>query len=317
MATTNCLMDPQRGSIVPWIDRSTWLSCIPDEVLLHIISYATQPSNFLFWNTCCRRTSIICRDSNLITIMKQRFTKNRLRLKISNGPEQMDIISYLPNQDIVCVRRYLHVSISINLKRAKIQKHHWLLSSYDFVKNEFTTYPYIETSNPPIEMEHDDCIFLFDSPNPKCAHCTCQMKNGKPHGILHHKFYIFEATFDNGIIQSYKDEYTDVKLNDKGKVDMIYKRGDTTIKIVDGIIISYHNNQMFPIFPTLHFDNGIIQSDNPQLVSYNEVVNHLIHWHHYFQCEFLDISYEIKLIDSDSFIGACMSDLENYVEYIK
>lgn len=269
MENTSSSIDSQRESTVPWICRSTWLTLLPDEILFHIISYATQPKDFLSWNTCCRKIGIICHDTNLINIMKERFTKSRVEL--SDDEKRLHMIYNLPNGQVVRVMAY-EIYGELNVE-CPIYR---LYSKYDFVNNILHSYfvdceaaeqrsyrdivDNLKILNEFVEIVESDNknIVLFGSVIPTS---TCSIKDGKPQGLYHNLEYNIEIKFENGRMESYKDEHTFADRNINNKLNMVHKSENCHIKIVDSVIklfdqVSKKNRKRF-YYNSDDLDNSI------------------------------------------------------------
>lgn len=242
------LTDSQRESAVPWICRSTWLTLLPDEVILQIIYHSTCPSDFFGWSICCKRISIICKDQNLITMMKRRFIRSRI--KLLNGTARLDIVYELTNNQIIDVMSY-----SIYNSRNRDGPIYQLQSRYDFVNNVLYSYqagfqhdfcrPYQSIVDQQIMLNekvetirhNGKSIILFGSIDAKSV---CPIENGVPHGLYQNFNYGINIVFNYGEIQLYKDKHTTAKLNKNGKVNMICKRENLFIEIKNGILLVFN-----------------------------------------------------------------------------
>lgn len=332
MENTNWFIDPQR--------ESTWLSLLPDEIILHIISYSIQPSDFFNWSTCSKRTSIICRASNLIAIMKQRFTRRRFIFSQDN--DNVDVISHLPNQYITRVRKY---GIGVRYMtyyvkgRPPRKLYRILLSEYDFAKGLLIAYSYErktrDEKKDTIIVDHGDQTFSLNTPNNIMY--TCQMQDGKSHGMFRSLCYNFEVIFDHGIIQSYKSKSVNIEVSNQGKVNMLIGSGHDAsrdglkVKIVDSVIIVFKQGQVYSPVKVLSYNSELLnlishnsefndrivtESDYPLL--YDDVIIELQNWNSKFIYKILDISSEkIKIVDSATFIRAAIPNLVDYEIYNK
>lgn len=306
------------------------LSLLPDEVLLQIISYSSQPIDFLFWSTGCnKRSSTICRDINLINTIKDRFTKTRFDYR-QYGSTFFRIF-YLPDQSITRIARYeKYRKYVIHLREKNIDEEIMkcvLLSTWDVTKNVLTVYNKVtvtkDTRDDIETIEPYNYKFSFNTP-PQISY-ICQLENGVPHGSFQHMLSNFTIGFEHGIIQSYKSRDIDVKLNDNDKVDMTVNDRDDNdfmkivneIKVVDGIITLFRppeDNETFYTPDTPFYD---VNDLGAQPVEYKLVLRGLKRWVSSFIHKFLivDVKGEkINMIDSASFIKTSIKELDIYRE---
>lgn len=299
------------------------MSLLPDEVLLHIISYSSQSNDFLFWSTRCnKRFSAICRDTKLITMMKDRFTKSYIHIDSEFDEKNIDRVFHLPNRQVTRVMKYKAYSIYIRKSTIENKKSRpfELVSEYDFVKGILTSYVPSETRALPMSyageiVDYKNSEFILTPPSKVDYRCELS-----PEGVpclYQNMQYKFDLFFEHGIIQSYQANYINAQVNAHGKLDMKCDHKHSLIEIKDGIIISFHQTQEFDgrgDGQAFDYDNidGVTDSE-----SYRQAVIKLQRWNSLFRYRFLNVnSNEIKMIDTPTFVQESIPDLKGYKRYI-
>lgn len=85
----------------------------PNEIILLIIQYSLSHKKSFAWIFIDRRTNQICKDNDLIHLMKEQSLTNTIR--ISNCGNRLDVVSRYPNKEIVRIKRFKSVNHNISL----------------------------------------------------------------------------------------------------------------------------------------------------------------------------------------------------------
>lgn len=156
---------------------------LPDEIILYIISFVTEPQEFYCWNLLCKRSSIICKDQGLMALIRLRFTI--IRAWLCSNKEVIDVTTY--HGDILTVERYI-----LN----KEYKNAYVLSAVYNIKNNqlhgsVTEYSWMwcyaqKQRHLKFYLDEGIHLWLYKS---SCVLARKQYEEGIPHGWWRFNFF--------------------------------------------------------------------------------------------------------------------------------
>lgn len=235
------------------------LNSLPNEILIQIMDFSTQPNMFFAWLLTCKHLYQLCVTNDLSEKMKIRFTKSVLNY--IDGEDQLKITDNYPNGDILRVKKYSMIynafgtnnqALSYFLVKERIYNLFYSIVPHNNHFNTLIEYSYIG----PIlfEKKVDNANLYKTSTISK----KCTYENDILHGLFEDFQSSISCRINHGVMITYdsphgsvvfkpldsanSDPSNDLSLNnpfDYYYANFIHHDRDYNIVVKDGILMKF------------------------------------------------------------------------------